>query len=467
MKLYEKVAQNLSERIQNGYYPSGEKLPSIRNLSQSHNVSISTAQEAYRLLEEWGLAEVRPKSGYYVLAQKNKCTLPSTTIPEQSPFEVEQWEQVLELLCFNTRADRVSLSRAVPNLESPTLKPLFRTLSEYNRRASPDVFGYEHLRGSEKLRLQIARVMIDAGSQVHPDEIITTTGCQEALAACLRTVTQPGDVVAIDSPSYYGMMQTIKAYGLKALEIPTHPQDGMSMEALQLALEQWPIKAILITPTFNNPLGYSMPDAAKQKLLEITNSFDLPIIEDDIYGDLACHAPRPRSVKSFDTEGRVMLCSSFSKTIIPGLRVGWMAPGRYFKQVMHTKYVFSGSCAGLPQDAIAEFIAQGGYERHLRKMRLEYQRNRNAMTALIQKHLPADTRISQPSGGFLLWVELPEHINTTELSTRCREHGIGIAPGEIFTASRKYRNCMRVTCAEPINGQIEKAVETIGKLCAE
>ncbi|WP_136679941.1 PLP-dependent aminotransferase family protein [Neptunomonas sp. XY-337] len=468
MKLYEQVADAIAARIDQSYYQVGEKLPSIRAISQAHGVSISTAQEAYRLLEEQGRAEVRPKSGFYVLAQsKSPQQLPDLSRPAQRPMEVSQWEDVLELLCANTNREMIQLGRAIPELGAATLKPLSRIMADLNRQDPLATLNYEHLRGSDNLRLQIARLMVDAGCVLHPDDIVTTTGCQEAISTSLRAVTEPGDIVAVDSPSFYGSMQAVKAQGLKALEIPTHPETGISLEALELALEQWPIKAIQITPTCNNPLGYTMPEANKKRLLAMTKRYDLPIIEDDIYGDLAYQAPRPPALKSFDTEGRVLYCSSFSKTLAPGLRVGWCAPGRYLNQVIHMKYVVTASTATLPQMAIAEFIAQGGYERHVRKMRAQYQQSRDVMIGWIEKYFPAGTKISYPHGGFLLWVELPSELDTSELNEYLIPENICIAPGVLFSASGKYQNCMRLNFTDPPNAKNEAAVKRVGELAAQ
>lgn len=468
MKLYEKVANAIAERIEQSFYQAGEKLPSIRALSLAHEVSISTAQEAYRLLEDQGWAESRPKSGFYVInRQKAPQQLPDLSRPTQRPIEVSQWEDVLNLLCASTTPNLVQLSRAIPDLSAPTLKPLTRIMSDLTKNAQGSMLSYEDLRGADSLRLQIARLMVDSGCRLHPDDIITTAGCQEALSTSLRATTKDGDIVAVDSPSFYGSMQAIKAHGLKALEIPTHPETGISIEALELALEQWPIKAIQITPTCNNPLGYTMPVEHKKRLLALTARYDIPIIEDDIYGDLSYVSPRPPTIKSFDTEGRVLLCSSFSKTLAPGLRIGWVAPGRYGNQVMHMKYVVTASTPTLPQLGIAEFIAQGGYERHIRKMRAQYHQSRDVMIGWVEKHFPQGTKISYPQGGFLLWVELPDDIDTTILNERTMTKGVSIAPGVLFSASGKYRNCMRLNFTDKPTERNEDAVKLVAQLIHE
>ena len=466
MKLYEQTALQISERIEKGYFLVGDKLPSIRELSQSHSVSISTAQEAYRLLEDQGWAESRPKSGYYVLDRQNTpLNLPNITRPSQRPLEVTHWQEVLNLLCANYQPDSIQLSRAIPDLDAPSIKPLTKLLADINRQLpTRDLLSYETLRGSDKLRLQIARLMVDSGCQLHPDDLVITNGCQEALSSSLLALCKPGDIIAVDSPNFYGSLQIIKALGLKALEIPTHPETGISLEALELALEQWPIKALQITPTCNNPLGYTMPTEHKKKLLALTKPYDLAIIEDDIYGDLAYQSPRPPSIKSMDEEGRVLYCSSFSKTLAPGLRVGWVAPGRYLNQVMHMKYVVTASTSTQAQLGIAEFIAQGGYERHIRKMRQQYQNNRDYLIRLITEHFPDGTRMSYPLGGFVLWVELPGNIDTVEMNKRAELFNTSIAPGTLFSASGKYRNCMRLNFAQRGDERSDKAVEQLGLL---
>lgn len=238
------------------------------------------------------------------------------------------------------------------------------------------------------LREQVARLLLDSGCQIGADQLLITTGCQEAISAGLRAVCQPGDIVAVDSPCFHGTMQTLKGLGIKALEIPTDPLTGVSLAALEMALEQWPVKAVLLTPNCNNPLGYIMPDAHKQRLADAGAAPRRAIIEDDVYGDIAYHYPRPRTIKSFDEDGRVT-CSSFSKTLAPGLRVGWIAPGRYLERVLHMKFIGSGATATQPQLAIADFIRGGHYLKHLRRMRARYQQNRDRMTDLILKYFPA------------------------------------------------------------------------------
>jgi len=461
MKLYEQLVEELVSRINQGYYQPGKKLPSIRSLSKERGVSISTVQEAYIRLEEGGFAEVRPKSGYYVKGRSAAPQLPEVSRPAQRPLEVSHWEQVYNLLHAEKEPGHVALGTALPEINSSTLKPLLKSLSQAARNGTENFLNYCGMGGSQNLRKQIARLAVDYGCNLQPDEIIITSGCQEALVCSFRAVTNPGDIVATDSPSFYGSTQAIKALGLKALEIPTHPETGISLEALELALDQWPIQAIQVTPTCNNPLGYTMPEERRKGLLRLAQQYDIPIIEDDIYGDLYFRSPRPKAIRAFDQEGRVLLCSSFSKTIAPGLRLGWVAPGQCTERVLHKKFVSTVSSPLIQQEAVAEFIANGYYERHLRKMRLQYQQSRDLMIEWIESYFPEGTRISFPEGGYMLWVELPMAMDTVLLNQRLADKQVSIAPGVIFSASGKYRNFMRLNYAGKMDEDTHNAVRVL------
>ncbi|WP_435606735.1 PLP-dependent aminotransferase family protein [Pseudomonas knackmussii] len=462
MKRYSQLAQTLGQRIEQGLYRPGDRLPSVRTLSEEYGVSISTVQQAYRVLEDSGLVEPRPKSGYFVPEQRHIPALPAMTRPAQRPVEISQWDQVLEQVRSAPGGELVQLGRGTPDIASPSLRPMQRAMANAARRTDLRSLGYEGIQGSLPLREQISRLMLDSGCQVPPSELVITTGCQEALAVTLRAICQPGDIVAIDSPSFHGAMQALKAHGLKALEIPTDPANGVSLEALELAMEQWPVKLILLTPNCNNPLGYIMPDARKRALLNLAQRYDVPILEDDVYGELAYCYPRPRSIKSFDTDDRVLLASSFSKTVAPGLRTGWVAPGRYLDRILHFKYIASGTCAPQPQMALAEFVGGGHYEPHIRRMRAQYQRHRDLMSDWVYRYFPEGTRASRPQGGFMLWVELDPQFDSVRLNQVLRSQGVQVAAGNIFSASGKYRNCLRMNYSNRDLARIEEAVRRVG-----
>jgi len=461
MKLYDRVANALRDNIHAGLFVVGDKLPSIRQLVAEHAVSISTVQQAYHQLEMEGLIEARPKSGYFVAHISSAPVLPETSRPAQRPIEVSQWQEVLEVLLSKEGVDTVQLQHAMPNMSVASLNPLLKKMSLLMRHQVALSLPYGNIKGALVLREQIAKLATGSGCALHPDDLVITSGCQEGLSVCLRAVCEPGDIVAVESPSFYGSMQAIKTANLKAMEIPTNAENGLSLEALELALEQWPIKAILVTPTCNNPMGYSMSEADKKRLYQLAQSYDISIIEDDIYGDISYQAPRPKTIKSFDKDGRVLLCSSFSKTVAPGVRVGWIAPGRYRDKVTHIKYVSSSMCPTLPQLAIADFIQSGGYHRHTRKVRLLYKQGRDHLILCIKRYFPADTRISFPQGGYILWVELNKQFDAVTLANQCKAGGVSIAPGVLFSATGKYRHCMRLNFSEQSDVEREQGIQQL------
>lgn len=467
MTRYLNLAEYISSRIEQGLYGPGERLPSVRALSLEHGVSLTTVQQAYRVLESSGLAIPKPKSGYFVPAGRRLPELPKMGRPSLRPVDISQWDLVQDLMRQEQNANAIQLGCGMPDTTAPTLKPLLTALARISRRSDSPSLQYNHLQGVLSLREQIARLGVDSGCRLTPAEIVVTSGCQEALSIAIRALCEPGDIVAIASPCFHGIIQLLKAAGLKALEIPTDPVTGISLEAMEMALEQWPIKAIQLTPNCNNPLGYIMPDDRKRAMIRLAQRYDVPIIEDDIYGDLAFRYPRPRTLKSFDDDGRVLLCSSFSKTLAPGLRIGWIAPGRYLPQVLHMKYVGSGTTATQPQLAVAEFIAKGHYLPHLRRMRKQYQRHRDLMTEWVSRYLPEGTRVSKPQGGFTLWVELPDEFDTYTLNRLLEAEDIQIANGNIFSAAGKYRNCLRLNFAGVPNRKIEQAINKIGLAVAQ
>ena len=463
---YQNLASILSQRIEQGLYPVGIRLPSIRALSKEHGVSITTVQQAYRELEDRQLVVARAKSGYFVSPLKKRPDLPATCSMSQCALSIPQWDQVLEMV-GPLREGEITFVSAAPDVTVSSLKPLSRALSQLSQRQDLRTLRYDDVRGSPELREQIARLLIDSGSRMDAGNILVTDGCREALSIAIRCVCKPGDIVAIDTPGFHGSLQLLHGLGMQVLEIPTDPVTGISVEALELALEQWPVKAILVTPTSNNPLGFSMPVERRQALLRLAGRHDVAIVEDDVYGELSYHYPRPPTITSMDDEGRVLLCSSFSKTLAPGLRVGWIAPGSYMNRAVHMKYISTGPTAGLPQLAVVDFIKQGHYLKHVRRMRGQYQHNLAVMTRWITRYFPGDTRISRPQGGFLLWVELAHHIDTQQLNARLAERNISIAVGAVFSTANKFRSCMRINFAGPLTANIENAIRQIGAVIAE
>jgi DNA-binding transcriptional MocR family regulator len=463
--LYNDVADKVTRLIEAGTLRPGEKIPSVRKLSQQLKVSVSTVLQAYRLLEDRGQIEAKPQSGYYVRARFwQKSVEPAMTQPPIRTTEVAIGEMAARVLQEGQRRDLVPLGAALQGPDVLPVRQLNRSLAAITRRSPTAGGSYDSPAGNEMLRVQIARRSLDAGCAISPDDVITTAGCQEAVGFCLRAVAKPGDTIALESPTFYGILQLIEMLGFKAVEVPTDPRTGVCTDGLTKVLDSTPVAACLFVTNYNNPLGSCVPDECKQKLVKLLAARGIPLIEDDIYGDLGFGPQRPKTCKAFDEDGGVLLCSSFSKTLAPGYRVGWCVPGRYREKVERLKLFTNIANATLPQMAIAEFLATGGYDHHLRRMRKAFQDQVARVSDAVCEHFPDGTRLTRPGGGFVLWVEMDERVDALRLHELALAERIGIAPGPIFSASGKYRNCMRLNCEAPWSDRIEGAVERLGRL---
>lgn len=462
--LYEQVANRICTLILEGTLQPGDRLPSVRKLHQQLSVSISTVLEAYRLLENQGWIAARPQAGYFV--QRSHLVTPAepdtlSSIPPALPIHVS--------LAFRVSAamrdpKNVPLGAAVPSPDLLPVKTLNRLLGQITREHPSLIHTYSPPQGCPELRHEVARRLMEAGCSITPEDLIITNGTAEALYLSLQAVTTPGDTVAIESPVYYGLLEILESLHLKALEIPTHPKDGMSLEHLEQALENHQIATCVLVSNFSNPIGSCMSNAKKKQLLALFDRYDLPLIEDDIYGDLSCDGVRPQAIKAFDTAGRVLYCASASKVLSPGFRIGWAAPGRYHLQVAQLKMAVNWTTAIAPQLVIAAFLASGSYDRHLRQMRRAFQAQIIRMRQAICDIFPAQTKVTRPSGGFVLWLELPPQFDAMRLYEEALTHHISIAPGNMFSPSGNYRHCLRLNCGIPWSSSIEHAMQTLGHL---
>ncbi len=464
---YQELAERLAALIHSGTYPAGIRIPSVRQMSEQQNLSISTVLQAYSLLERQGLIEARPQSGYYVrVHNEERLPEPETSSPQRDPSHVSLHELVMVLMRDSANPNLVQLGAALPHLDQRLIQTINRIIAKIIRQQGVNAHQYQFPPGLDPLRVQIARRMVHAGCNLSLGDILITSGGTEAIDFCLHAVCRPGDIVAIESPSYFGTLQMLEVHGLRALEIPTHPRDGISLEALDFAIEHNPIRAVFVISNFNNPLGSQMPDERKKALVDLLAKHNIPLIENDVCGELYFGEKRPIVCKAFDTKGLVILLSSFSKDISPGLRLGWVAPGRYSAEVEWLKFTLSASSPTLPQMAVAEFLSGGSYDQHLRRIRREYARNVELMSDAVMRHFPQGTRLTRPSGGFILWVQLPENVDSLELYKIAMQGGITLAPGHVFSATYQFYNFIRLNAAE-FNYSTERAIERLGGMIIE
>jgi DNA-binding transcriptional MocR family regulator len=463
---YEQLAGELWNQIETGILKPGDRLPSIRQMCRQKGISLTTVCQAYQTLEDRGLIEAQPQSGYYVRWQAWKSALVGGQTAASIYTEPRQVQ--LHDLPRRIREDAISsklvqFGAAVP---APDLIPsgkLNHLLTGVIRsgRVQPHLLG--SAQGCPELRTQIARRAYLAGSVVQPEDVVITNGCTEAIYLALRATCKPGEMIAIESPSYFGTLQTIESLDLRVVEIPCDPRDGIDLEALGQAIQHHPIRAVIAVTNFSNPLGACMPDEKKRLLVEMLAQVGIPLIEDDLYGDLHFSGRRPLTAHSFDRQGEVILCSSFSKSLSPGYRVGWLIPGRWTERVEQMKAALNLFTPEAPQLAIAGFLENAGFDHSLRVMRRAYSLRVNRMADCILRTFPAGTRVSTPQGGYVLWIQMPEQVDSLELYRLALAAGITLAPGYLFSVGDDYRNYIRLNAAM-FSEVTRPAVEGLGRL---
>jgi DNA-binding transcriptional MocR family regulator len=463
--MYQELADQLAGLIREGTLKPGDRVPSVRQVVRERGVSPATAMRAYELLESRGLVETRPRSGYYVSPpSREEAPEPRRARAAARSTRVDVSELVFEILDAVRDRQVIPLGSAFP---SPLLFPwakLARYLGSSARRMDPWTTVEGLSPGILELRRQIARRYLRFGTKVSADEIVITSGALEGLNLALGVLCRPGDSVAIESPAFYACLQAIEMLGLKAVEIPTHPGEGVDVGALAQAIEKHSIRACWFMTSFQNPLGATMPEQKKRELVTLLEKHEIPLIEDDVYAELYFGDARPRPAKAFDTKGLVLNCSSFSKCLAPGYRLGWVAAGRFAQEIQRRKIMSTLSTSIPVQEGIALLLRQDGYDSHLAKLRRILATQQAAALKSLSKHFPNEFRVTRPAGGYFLWVEFPRTVDALELHRLALEEGIGLAPGPIFSPRREFRNCVRLNCGHPWTTEMDGAIATLRKM---
>ncbi|KQN63321.1 aminotransferase class I/II-fold pyridoxal phosphate-dependent enzyme [Erwinia sp. E602] len=465
---YHQLAETLAAAIHQGTFTPGSRLPAIRRCAASHQVSVNTVLTAYGMLEDRGLIEARPQSGYYV-----RDALPSLTRQAQPRSHVrspssEKLDLIDTVFAAQNHAEFTNISLACPQNSDffPTAKlsGIMRTLLKHE----PDLIArYALPPGSLRLRREIARRSLDLGIHVSSEEVTLTHGCMEALQLALRAVTRPGDCVGVETPTYFYLFPLLASLGLKVLEIPTDPQYGLSLDALELVLQEQRIQALIAMPNVQNPLGSSMTLEAKKRLARLVNHYQVPLLEDGLYAELQFCWPLSPAVKAFDEHGWVLYCASFTKTVAPDYRVGWIAAGRFSDALARLKAVSSMSESRLLSETLGHFLESGGYDHHLRSLRRRYAAQLEEARGIIARHFPQGTRATRPSGGFVFWVELPGGVDCVALFHRLLQEKICLTPGALYTLGERCNNALRLSCCYPFDQRYTWALQRTGALACE
>jgi DNA-binding transcriptional MocR family regulator len=468
--LYRQLAEHYRGAIAAGTLVQGERMPSVRAMMRLHEVSLSTALQTCRQLESEGWVEARPRSGYFVRQPRRIALMPLEEPNVAQPPDPAQYvgihARVSDFIAQGRlHPPRINLSgaRAEPalypseQLKNAAIRALRRRPDILVRATPPG--------GNAGFRAVLAKRALAAGMVLAPEEVTVTHGCIEALNLALRAVAQPGDTIAVESPAFYGLLQILESLGLRALEIPTSASTGLSVEALELALRTYDnIKAVVVVPHLQNPLGSLMPDDSKQRLVQLCERSGIALIEDDTYSALV-EGETPRlALKAWDRSGNVIHCASLHKILAPGMRLGWMVAGRWQARVAMLKYAQTRDNEEWSQIAAAEYMASTDYERHLRRLRAALRPRRERMAEAIAGHFPAGTRLNMPEGGITLWLELPERLSSANVFDAALEQGILIAPGSMFSNSNRFDHFVRLSCGGRYTDEMDDAMRSLGRI---
>lgn len=461
--LYQKIANTIQEQIFSETLKIGDKLPSIRAFQKLHNVSMNTIKQAFLELESKSLIESRPKSGFYVSKTSNRKLL----IPSMNKLKLSEQKTTSEDLItkvFDSLSDK-GITRFSIGVPDPGLLPIAKLnkgLAKVVRNLAESGTSYEPVQGSANLRRNLAKWAIVLEGKLTEDDFVTTSGAMNAIFNCLMAVTKRGDTIAIESPVYFGIIQIAQNMGLNIIELPTHPTTGVDLEALKKVIHK--VDVCCFMSNFSNPLGSLMPDENKQELVKMLTHHNIPLIEDDLYGNLFFGTVRPKPCKYYDEAGIVMWIGSVSKTLAPGYRVGWVAPGKFKDKIIRQKMAQTVCMPSLYQEVIADFLEHGRYDHHLRNLRSTLYTNSLHFQRTIEDNFPENTKISQPQGGSFLWLELDKSIDTAVLYDTAIQQKIGFAPGRIFTQHDQYHNCMRLNFGLEWKEKVEFDLKRLGQL---
>ena len=478
--LYAQIGQRMAQMIDGQVFKVGERLPSVRDVAAQNGVSVSTAVQAFQWLEERNLVTAKPKAGYFVAPRSKGPALPSVSRPPKHSLAVSRKSRTETIAVFQPNSGEVTFGAGYPVSQPVSFggacpkDPHFFdedrvrvALARATRLHRRSLIEYTDSPGTPALREAVARRALHLGCQLPAEDIIITTSCIQAVGLCLQAVTRPGDVVALESPTHFGFLDLLESMSLRVLEIPTHPRSGLSLPALQLALDTQPVKAVLSVPTLSNPLGAVMKHADKRALVQMLAARQIPLIEDVVFNDLMASDERRKAAKAFDVDGGVMVCGSFSKTVAPGVRLGWVEAGRWKDTVTTLKRVQGGPTSVVLEQALADLLVQGGYEGRMRRLSAMMKARLQEARGLISEMFPRGTRVSAPSSGYTLWVELPEQTDTMVLFQQCVAEGITFGPGSLFTATDRFSHCLRLSFAGEWTDVERRALARIGALAKQ
>lgn len=465
--LYGLIANDIEHRINSGLLKKGDKLPSLRTLCKQKSISMNTAIKAYNTLEDAGLIEPRPKSGYIVAYTQHRPL--RTLVKSTQPKVIKRANNMNEIM--NSMMENFDMTET--RLSSALLSPQFVPIDKLNysirkacKKLNNSGVSYNS-KESPTLKTQISKRALLWNGALQADDIISTAGSIDALSFCLMTLTEKGDTIAVESPVWFGILRLAHTLGLNVIEIPTNPVYGIEVGALEKQMKQNKIKLCILISNFSNPLGCCIPEENKKAIVTLAEHYNVPIIEDDVYSDLFFGEKRPLNCKTFDESGIVLWIGSFSKTLVSGYRVGWLAPGKFKSEIEKTKLFHTLYTGTILHEAVGLFLESGGYEQYLKKVRTVLNNNCKNLQHCIHDYFPHETAFTNPQGGMNLWIEFSQDFDALELYNKAVQNKISITPGRIYTLQNQYNNCIKLSFGMKWNDTTEKSFIKLGKIAKE
>ncbi|EOE7087109.1 PLP-dependent aminotransferase family protein [Enterobacter hormaechei] len=469
MYRYAELADTMADEIARGLWLPGTRFPSIRASASRFHVGINTVKSAYRLLEDRGLIIARPQSGYFVCEQAPVLSDSGFSSVAGEKISLSGVSRLLSIiLSHQQQGDCIDLALACPSGEKYYPADKLRKLTAAVLRSESQLMTtYVLPPGSERLRQQIARRGYRLGMALKAEDILLTHGTTEALSLAIRAVTKPGDIIAVETPTFYNLYPAIWDLGREILEIETSTHTGLCLDTLQQYLEQKKVSAVITIPTGHNPLGFTMPVENRKRLAAMAAYHSVPVIEDAMYAELQYTSGMVPNIKAFDFDGWVLACASYTKTIAPDYRVGWLEAGRFRDIAMQLKFTSSVGESVLLTESLGKFLENGGYDHHLRKICQFYAAQIDRMRALIMRYFPKGTLVSRPQAGFVLWLELPASVDTLVLFHQALEEKIICMPGVLCSGGKRYQNCLRMAVCFDLTPAVVQGIARLGSLATQ
>lgn len=466
--LNEQLASRLRDLVRKGSLGPGEKLPSARELSADAGVNRLTVEAAFARLELEGLIERRQGSGTYVLGRP---ALASESLRGRgAPVSAwPLWQQLLPKPLLARKALAGLPYDFSRGMGDPSLIPALafrRALQDVVRVEGPEALGYEDPQGHPALRAAIATVLTSLGLAATAEQILITSGSQQAISLTVRALLKPGDRIVVEEACYDSALKLFQLLGLQVVPAPMDAA-GLDPERLEAVLKRERPGLLYCMPNYQNPTGTVMPASRRQALVRLAAQYNMPILEDDYVGELRYDGHAEPALKTLDREGGVLYTSTFSKMLMPGLRLGFvMAEGPVLAHLTDWKRSLEIACPSLLQRALANYVSVGRYRRHVRKACGVYRERRDAMVAAVRRHFPRGTRLQAPRGGLFLWVELPEGLEASALLELATVEGVSFASGERFFVQKKGagQSCLRLNFAACEIPVIEEGIRRMGRL---